>query len=761
MESSPPLGQRPRILLQGKAAGFHLSPFEMIILLAVMLVTAFAAYTVYARSTDLNAVPPAASTYLPAFRNTLTSSVSATGTVQATQQVTLTFGSAGKISQFLVKLGDRVVTGQALARIDDTDLQQALNSANASLASTQASYTARTAGPSATDIASGQQSVVTATSSVATAQKNIDDLKAGPKAADIATAQQGVNTAQTSLQTAQDAVPKAQNDIVTAQQGVTTAQNGVTTAQNGVITAQNGVQTAQNALDAARTGVTTANTNITTARNNLATAQNDVDTAITASNTSYTALSVNGTNYNTALATCRTQTSGYALPANTVLVGLPSVFVSQGDTAQTLRPLYTNEACYENASSGTPTPTRLGDLKTQISAYNGATSSYNSAVAGITTKRNAVTTAQNAVTTANNALTTAQNGADKASNDVDTANRAVVTAQTGVTDAQAKVAAAQVTLQTAQNASTNGNLQRAIDNARLGLQTAQQKLTDTLAGPTQADLDAAQRSLESANASLAAAQSRYDDIFKAPGPEVLLPLQAQVAQSVANVETAKKNLAAATIIAPFDGQISQITGDIGTQVSAATAVFILLNPNLIRIDANVDQADIGNLKVGQTATITFDALAGRSYNATVAAIGLTPTTQQGVVTYVVNFAVDTSRLATGVPIPTPGMTATISVTTSRVDAALVVPTRAIRRTGRTSTVTVKGPNGDEQRTVVTGATNGTLTQITSGLNEGDEVLVSAARTTTTTTTTGTGGGGNTPFGGGGGGGFTPPGGAGR
>ena len=157
-------------------------------------------------------------------------------------------------------------------------------------------------------------------------------------------------------------------------------------------------------------------------------------------------------------------------------------------------------------------------------------------------------------------------------------------------------------------------------------------------------------------------------------------------------------------------------------------MFILLDPNLIRIDASVDQADVSNLKVGQPANITFDALTGRVYNGTITAIGLTPTIQQGVVTYDVTIGIDTSRLAAGVPVPAPGMTATITVVTSQTTNALVVPTRAVRRVGVRATVTVQTPTGDEVRTVTTGASSNTLTQVTGGLADGDEVLISSAAT---------------------------------
>src|SRR5262245_21512938 len=101
----------------------------MIILLLVLFVAGFIGYTGYAKKADLNVKPPAPSTYLPAFRRTLESTVSASGTVASTQQVSLTFdvgqtATDRKIAAMFAKLGDHVQAGQALAKLDDTQLAQ-------------------------------------------------------------------------------------------------------------------------------------------------------------------------------------------------------------------------------------------------------------------------------------------------------------------------------------------------------------------------------------------------------------------------------------------------------------------------------------------------------------------------------------------------------------------------------------------------------------------------------------------------------------
>jgi len=233
-EHSPPIGPAPRVLLGGGGGPgrFRLSPFEFITLGAIILVSAFIGYNAFAKFTDLNKVPPPAPTYLPAFRTTLSSAVSSTGSVASTQQVSLNFDigqGTGKIQQFFVKLGDRVVAGQPLAKLDDSDLAKTLTSAKSNLASQQSRLSAVTS-PTTADVAAAQQAVASAQSQVLTAHNNLQKLR-NPTPADVASAQQAVTSAQQGLITAQNNVQTAQNAITTAQATMTQAQNDLTTAQ--------------------------------------------------------------------------------------------------------------------------------------------------------------------------------------------------------------------------------------------------------------------------------------------------------------------------------------------------------------------------------------------------------------------------------------------------------------------------------------------------------------------------------------------------
>src|SRR4051794_17915002 len=143
-----------------------------------MLLAAFVGYKAYAKVTDLNKAAPVANTYLPAFRQTLVSTVSSTGTVAATQQVSLSFDigqGTGRIQQMLVGLGAKVTKGQPLAKLDDSDLQKTLTSAQSNFSAAQARLSA-ILNPTASAIASADQSIAQSTSNVTSAQNALDKL---------------------------------------------------------------------------------------------------------------------------------------------------------------------------------------------------------------------------------------------------------------------------------------------------------------------------------------------------------------------------------------------------------------------------------------------------------------------------------------------------------------------------------------------------------------------------------------------------------
>ena len=156
-----------------------------------------------------------------------------------------------------------------------------------------------------------------------------------------------------------------------------------------------------------------------------------------------------------------------------------------------------------------------------------------------------------------------------------------------------------------------------------------------------------------------------------------LSANARVGQAEANVSALETDLRKAFIRSPIDGIVLDRQIDPGQTVAASfqTPVLFTLSQDLTRmkLSVNVDEADIGKVKVGQEATFRVDAYPNRSFASRVAEIRSTPKTSNNVVTYETILAVDnTARLLR------PGMTATAEIVVTTIPDTLLVPNAALR-----------------------------------------------------------------------------------
>jgi len=240
-------------------------------------------------------------------------------------------------------------------------------------------------------------------------------------------------------------------------------------------------------------------------------------------------------------------------------------------------------------------------------------------------------------------------------------------------------------------------------------------------------------------------------VLAGPLPTDIAQQQAAVQQAQAALQQAEDNLAKATLTAPIDGVVTAVNikpGDLVGTASASGAISILNNTGLY-LQATIGETDFPNVKVGQQTVITVDALPNQRFVGHVSAISLSPTVTQGVVTYTVLIALDTTQDLSSLA---PGMTATAAIVTTQHPNVLVVPSRAVQRQGGQQVVQVWVDGHVQTRPVTTGLTANNLTEITSGLHEGDLVVVPTTGTTSTSTPTA-----NPPRGFGGGGAFGGPG----
>lgn len=152
---------------------------------------------------------------------------------------------------------------------------------------------------------------------------------------------------------------------------------------------------------------------------------------------------------------------------------------------------------------------------------------------------------------------------------------------------------------------------------------------------------------------------------------------AQLKQTNAALDQSKVNLKYAIIRAPIDGVVISRDVDVGQTVASSfqtPKLFSIANDlKKMQVEASVDEADIGNVKIGQEVTFTVDAYQHQEFMGTVSQIRLSPQNVQNVVTYVVIIEVPNPDLKL-----MPGMTATVSILVDERNDVLRIPALALR-----------------------------------------------------------------------------------
>ena len=204
---------------------------------------------------------------------------------------------------------------------------------------------------------------------------------------------------------------------------------------------------------------------------------------------------------------------------------------------------------------------------------------------------------------------------------------------------------------------------------------------------------------------------------------------------------AAKNLNYAEIYSPIDGIVISRDVEVGQTVVSNMNVanlYTIADLDNMQVIGNVDEADIGQVKVGQPVTFSVDAYSDEVFEGTVTQVRLNPTTESNVVTYevVVNAPNPDHKLI-------PGLTANLTIYVMREQNVLLLPNKAftfkpVENDDKTTPqqlqpvpqlkegqklVWVIDGNTLTPTAVNVGATNGVKTQILSGLNEGTLVAV--------------------------------------
>ena len=217
-------------------------------------------------------------------------------------------------------------------------------------------------------------------------------------------------------------------------------------------------------------------------------------------------------------------------------------------------------------------------------------------------------------------------------------------------------------------------------------------------------------------ASLSAAQEKLYNLLITPDP-------AAVAAAQAKVDAAQTTVNEMQLSAPFDGNITQVDVYPNDTVSNGTQAFRIDNLSQMVIKVQITEIDVNNIKIGQSATITFDAIPNKTYHGKVLQADLAGTAGQNSV----NFTI-TVELTDSDALVKPGMAANVSIVTNRVENALLVPSTAIFTDSSGQTYVYLIQNGTPVAVNVTvGAVSDSSSQITGdALKEGDVIVLSFA-----------------------------------
>jgi len=307
------------------------------------------------------------------------------------------------------------------------------------------------------------------------------------------------------------------------------------------------------------------------------------------------------------------------------------------------------------------------------------------------------------------------------------------------------------------------------DTASKQLERVEQLVKEGAA--TQKELDDAQSSYSSALSSWQQAQSKLKLAEAGSRPEQIEQARASVEAAEAQVRLAESNLEATRLLAPFDGIVAEVNATVGQRVTGVTVSgadntsrpLLSVVSKKLRVRAQVNEADVGQVAVGQEATFVVNAFPERKFSARVSAVSPQAITVSNVQFYEVLLEIegDTAGLKAGMP-------CNVEIVKEAKSKVLTVPRQALSfarsyasaqnlklpgaSTQNQGVVLVLNKGQLELRPVQTGISNSQAVEITGGLTEGELVVTGqkgAQSTQSTTRTT------NTPF-------FPgPPGGGGR
>ncbi|MFA6255110.1 MAG: efflux RND transporter periplasmic adaptor subunit [Patescibacteria group bacterium] len=229
-------------------------------------------------------------------------------------------------------------------------------------------------------------------------------------------------------------------------------------------------------------------------------------------------------------------------------------------------------------------------------------------------------------------------------------------------------------------------------------------------------IDNAKEDIINAERTIQEQEQTLEDLLAGTDPLDIKSQEISIQQKENSLLDARQKLADYSIRAPFDGVIAELSLEKGAAVSSGTAVATLITTKKIA-EITLNEIDAAKVKVGQKATLTFDAVEDLSISGEVIEIDTLGAVSSGVVSYGIKIAFDVQdeRIKSG-------MSLSANIITDSKQDVLVVSASAVKTAGESSYVEVLVDGQKQQKTVTTGISNDTMIEITDGLVEGDQVI---------------------------------------
>lgn len=230
-----------------------------------------------------------------------------------------------------------------------------------------------------------------------------------------------------------------------------------------------------------------------------------------------------------------------------------------------------------------------------------------------------------------------------------------------------------------------------------------------------------EKDIESKENTLEIARISLEEVLEWPTPENILKAQNTIRQSEIRLESSEESLEDYQLIAPFDGVIRKIDYKVWDNLTSDAEKYVYIeNPNLLEINVMLDQIDITKVKLWQDAITVFDAYPKQKVASKITVIDTTPVESSWVVSYKVKLILDDSDFKDAV---LSGMTANIQVITESRQKVLTVKSTALQELNGKKILLLQKNWQEQQVEVKTGLSSWWITEIISGVNEWDTIII--------------------------------------